>query len=56
VRQELVKRRESLKGKVSDEYMDRMIQGLGHWIDAGNNSYLSWGILHFRKQVDRTAA
>jgi sarcosine/dimethylglycine N-methyltransferase len=56
VRQELVKRRESLKSKVSDEYMDRMIQGLGHWIDAGNNSYLSWGILHFRKQVDRTAA
>ncbi len=49
VRQELTKRRESLIGKVSEAYMDRMIQGLGHWIDAGNNSYLAWGIMHFRK-------
>ena len=51
VRQELAKRRETLTGKVSDEYMDRMIQGLGHWIDAGDNGYLSWGIMHFRKQL-----
>lgn len=49
VRQELAKRRESLAGKVSDEYIDRMIQGLGHWIDAGDSGYLAWGILHFRK-------
>jgi len=49
VRQELAKRRRSLAGKVSEEYIDRMIQGLGHWIDAGNNGYLSWGIMHFRK-------
>jgi sarcosine/dimethylglycine N-methyltransferase len=49
VRQELTKRRESLVGKVSEEYIDRMIQGLGHWIDAGNNGYLAWGIMHFRK-------
>jgi sarcosine/dimethylglycine N-methyltransferase len=51
VRQELAKRRDALAGKVSDEYMDRMIQGLGHWVDAGANGYLSWGILHFRKPV-----
>jgi sarcosine/dimethylglycine N-methyltransferase len=56
VRQELVKRRKVLADKVSDEYMDRMIQGLGHWIDAGDNNYLSWGILHFRKQGYATAA
>lgn len=49
VRQELTKRRESLIGKVSEGYIDRMIQGLGHWIDAGNNGYLAWGIMHFRK-------
>lgn len=49
VRQELAKRRESLADKVSHEYMDRMIQGLGHWIDAGSNGYLAWGIMHFRK-------
>jgi sarcosine/dimethylglycine N-methyltransferase len=56
VRQELAKRREALADKVSDEYMDRMIQGLGHWIDAGDKNYLSWGILHFRKPNYGTAA
>lgn len=49
VRRELSKRRTALAGKISDQYMDRMIQGLGHWIDAGGKGYLSWGILHFRK-------
>jgi sarcosine/dimethylglycine N-methyltransferase len=49
VRQELVKRREELGKKVSADYIDRMIQGLGNWIDAGYNGYLAWGILHFQK-------
>ena len=49
VRQELAKRREELAGKVSADYIERMIQGLGHWIDAGVSGYLAWGILHFRK-------
>jgi sarcosine/dimethylglycine N-methyltransferase len=53
VRQELAKRRESLASKVTSEYMDRMIQGLGYWIDAGDKSYLSWGILHFQKPDGR---
>jgi sarcosine/dimethylglycine N-methyltransferase len=56
VRQELAKRREALAGKVSDEYIDRMIQGLGHWIDAGASGYLSWGILHFHKPEPELAA
>ena len=49
VRQELAQRRKDLSGKVSDAYIDRMIAGLGHWIDAGDSGYLAWGILHFRK-------
>jgi len=49
VRQVLATRRDALAGKVSDDYMDRMILGLKHWIDAGDNGYLAWGILHFRK-------
>ncbi|MEJ2692498.1 MAG: methyltransferase domain-containing protein [Candidatus Thiodiazotropha sp.] len=49
VRQELESRRQELSGTVSDAYMDRMIQGLSHWINAGEKGYLSWGILHFRK-------
>lgn len=49
VRDELDARRHALDGKVSDAYMDRMHTGLGHWIDAGSNGYLRWGILHFTK-------
>jgi sarcosine/dimethylglycine N-methyltransferase len=49
VREELERRRESLTDVVSDEYMSRMIQGLGHWIEAGSKGYLAWGILHFLK-------
>ncbi|MCG6942995.1 MAG: methyltransferase domain-containing protein [Thiohalocapsa sp.] len=41
--------REALAGKVSDGYMDRMLQGLQHWVDAGRNGYLAWGVMHFRK-------
>lgn len=33
----------------SKKYIDSMIEGMKHWIDAGNNGYLTWGILHFRK-------
>jgi sarcosine/dimethylglycine N-methyltransferase len=49
VRQELSTRREELEGKVSSEYIDRMIQGLGHWVDAGDSGYLSWGVMLFQK-------
>ena len=56
VRQELAKRRETLAEKVSDEYMDRMIQGLGKWVDAGDKGYLAWGILHFCKAAPSAAA
>lgn len=49
VRQELESRRNELRDVVSDEYIDRMVQGLGHWIDAGRKGYLAWGIMHFRK-------
>jgi sarcosine/dimethylglycine N-methyltransferase len=49
VRSNLAERRKELAGKISDAYLDRMIQGLGHWVDAGSNGYLAWGILQFRK-------
>ncbi|HEX5419334.1 MAG TPA: methyltransferase domain-containing protein [Gammaproteobacteria bacterium] len=50
VKQELQGRRPELVGKlVSADYVDRMIQGLDHWVNAGRKGYLSWGILHFRK-------
>lgn len=49
VRQELQNNRDTLTDKVSTEYIDRMITGLGHWVEAGSNGYLRWGVLRFRK-------
>lgn len=49
VRQELQSRREELQQWVSAAYIDRMIKGLQHWVEAGNNGYLAWGILLFQK-------
>jgi sarcosine/dimethylglycine N-methyltransferase len=49
VREELTARRESLKGHVSEDYVERMLAGLQHWVDAGRAHKLAWGILHFRK-------
>jgi len=56
VRQELLERRESLRAQVSAQYIDRMIQGLTHWILAGESGHLAWGILHFRKPGAPTLA
>lgn len=36
-------------GQISPEYMTRMLVGLKNWVDAADNGYLAWGILHFRK-------
>lgn len=49
VRNELQKRYGELSKRISNDYLDRMLAGLGHWVDAGNKGYLAWGILHFKK-------
>lgn len=49
VAQELKNKRDQLAGKVSTEYIDRMLNGLSHWVAGGENGYLKWGILHFKK-------
>jgi sarcosine/dimethylglycine N-methyltransferase len=49
VRQDLAIRREELSNKISADYFDRMIEGLAHWVDAGSEGYLAWGIMHFKK-------
>lgn len=51
VREELNGRRSDLQKHVSGAYIERMVQGLGHWIDAGQSGYLAWGIMHFQKPV-----
>jgi sarcosine/dimethylglycine N-methyltransferase len=49
VRENLEQRRQQLSERISNDYIDRMIRGLGHWVEAGNNGHLAWGILHFKK-------
>lgn len=39
-----------LKGKVSDEYIERMKNGLRHWINGGNAGHLAWGVFLFEKK------
>jgi sarcosine/dimethylglycine N-methyltransferase len=49
VRADLGGSRDALGAKVSSQYVDRMLAGLGHWVEAGTAGYLCWGILHFTK-------
>ena len=49
VAQELRNKRDQLAGKISTEYIDRMLKGLSHWVTGGENGHLKWGILHFKK-------
>lgn len=51
VRADLERRYQDLVKQVSREYMDRMLAGLQHWVDGGESGYLTWGILHFRKEA-----
>ncbi len=48
VRQELQSRYDELVNTISKEYIDRMIIGLGHWVEGGKSGYLAWGIIHIR--------
>jgi sarcosine/dimethylglycine N-methyltransferase len=49
VLEELKKNEDKLQGKVSQQYIEGMKEGLGHWVEKGNKGYLNWGILHFKK-------
>ncbi|MBW4329632.1 methyltransferase domain-containing protein [Stakelama sp. CBK3Z-3] len=34
----------------SDAWVERMLTGLGHWVNGADAGKLTWGILHFRKK------
>lgn len=48
VREDLERRYAEMTARSGREYVDRMLRGLGHWVDAGGRGLLRWGILHFR--------
>jgi cyclopropane fatty-acyl-phospholipid synthase-like methyltransferase len=49
VRRELEANRERITEVCGADYVERMKTGLGHWIEAGKNGHLCWGIFHFRR-------
>jgi sarcosine/dimethylglycine N-methyltransferase len=53
VHAELSSRRAELAGRISEEYISRMLAGLMHWVEAGRAQRLDWGILHFQKPKAR---
>jgi sarcosine/dimethylglycine N-methyltransferase len=49
VLQETKNRQDELSKAVSVEYIERMKNGLVHWIEGGQKDYLCWGIFVFSK-------
>ena len=49
VGEELAKRRDELGGKVSGDYIDRMLVGLDNWVKGADAGHLAWGIMHFKR-------
>jgi sarcosine/dimethylglycine N-methyltransferase len=41
-------READLRGRISQDYLERMKRGLQHWVDGGSRGYLAWGIFHFQ--------
>ena len=52
VLEELQRREQELKAKISPDYLLRMAAGLGHWIDGGQQGRLCWGLMRFRKPLE----
>ena len=42
-------RYDEMVAKCSEEYVDNMLRGLGHWVDGADKGYLTWGIFHFAR-------
>jgi sarcosine/dimethylglycine N-methyltransferase len=49
VRRVLGARRDEMVERCGVDYVTRMLEGLGHWVDGADRGYLTWGIFHFRK-------
>jgi len=49
VRQVLEARRDEMSQRCGADYVTRMLEGLGHWVNGADRGHLTWGIFHFRK-------
>ncbi len=51
VLEETEKRYDKMVSLCGKDYIDKMIKGLKHWVEAGKNEYLAWGIMNFEKST-----
>jgi sarcosine/dimethylglycine N-methyltransferase len=49
IHDELVRRHSEISRVISTDYLEKMKAGLLHWVQAGNNHRLKWGIIHLKK-------
>jgi sarcosine/dimethylglycine N-methyltransferase len=49
VRRELEARRDEMTRRCGADYVERMLEGLGHWVRATERGHLTWGIFHFAR-------
>ncbi|MDP6978794.1 MAG: methyltransferase domain-containing protein [Myxococcota bacterium] len=49
VRQVLGARRAEMMERCGADYVTRMLEGLGNWVNGADRGHLTWGIFHFRK-------
>lgn len=49
VGRELRSRYDEMTARATREYVERMLEGLDHWVKAADEGHLAWGILHFRR-------
>ena len=47
VRQALLTRREEMTERCGNDYVTRMLEGLGNWVSAADRGHLTWGIFLF---------
>jgi SAM-dependent methyltransferase len=47
---ELRSRYDEIIGVSGADYVDAMIRGLEHWVQAGRHNYLVWGVFHFTRK------
>lgn len=55
VLEETTTRHDELAAEVSEDYIERMKVGLGHWIEGGRAGHLTWGIFEFCKHQEYEA-
>lgn len=51
VRKDLEARRDEIEKLASPDYVSRMLEGLGHWVRAGEAKQLAWGVILLRKPI-----